>query len=78
LAPGAKADKIVIRRRLNGSINPTEITANLKEINLRNKDDILLQSNDIVEVPGPQKSFWGDFARSFLPMVTTLPLRVIP
>ena len=55
LAPGAKADKIIIRRRLNGSINPTEITANLKEINLRKKDDILLQSNDIVEVPGQKK-----------------------
>ena len=78
LAAGAQSDKIIIRRRLQGSINPTEITANLKEINLRKKDDILLQSNDIVEVPGPRKSFWGDFARSFLPMVTTLPLRVIP
>ncbi len=78
LAPGAQSDKIIIRRRLNGSINPTELTANLKEINLRKKDDIILQSNDIVEVPGPRKTFFGEVIKTLLPVVTTLPLRVIP
>jgi polysaccharide export outer membrane protein len=78
LAAGAQSDKIIIRRRLNGSINPTELTANLKEINLRKKDDIILQSNDIVEVPGPRKTFFGEVIKTLLPTFTTLPLRVIP
>ena len=78
LAAGAQMDKIIIRRRLNGSINPTEIAANLKEINLRKKDDILLQSNDIVEVPGPKKTILSELSRILMPALTTLPLRVIP
>ncbi|MBK8465865.1 MAG: polysaccharide biosynthesis/export family protein [Chloracidobacterium sp.] len=78
LAAGAQSEKIIIRRRLNGSINPTEIAANLKEINLRKKDDILLQTNDIVEVPGPKKTFLGELGKILIPTLTTLPLRVIP
>jgi polysaccharide biosynthesis/export protein len=78
LAPDARSEKIVIRRTLSGSINRTEIAVNLKNINLRKQDDVLLQSNDIVEVPGPAKSVIRDIFKTLLPTVTTLPLRVIP
>lgn len=78
LASGAQSDKIIIRRQINGSVNRTEIVANLKEINLQTKDDMLLQSNDIVEIPGPAKSIWRDIYRLMLPSVAALPLMAIP
>lgn len=78
LAQGAQQEKVVIRRQMNGAVNRTEMIANLKEINLQTKDDILLQSNDIVEVPGPKRTFLGDLYRIMLPMAASLPLAAIP
>jgi len=78
LAPEARADKIVIRRQLSGSVNRTEIAANLKEINLRKTSDILLQPNDIVEIPGPKPNIFKDILKTIVPTIGTLPLRVIP
>ncbi len=78
LTQGAQVEKIKIRRQVAGSINRTEILVNLKEINLQKKDDILLESNDIIEVPGPKPNFFRDLMKSFLPSIAALPLRVIP
>lgn len=78
LAPEARADKIVIRRVLSGSVNRTEIAANLKEINLRKANDILLQQNDIVEVPGPKPNIFKDIMKTIVPTLGSLPVRVIP
>ncbi len=75
-ASGAQSDKIVIRRQVAGSVNRTELVANLKEINQGKKDDVVLRPNDIIEVAGPGKL--STFFRTFLPSVTQLPLRVIP
>ncbi len=75
---GARLDKIIIRREIKGSVNRTEIAANLKEINARKRDDILLQPNDIVDVPGPKQNFLTDMRDRLLPAISTLPLRVIP
>ncbi|MFN0279970.1 MAG: polysaccharide biosynthesis/export family protein [Pyrinomonadaceae bacterium] len=78
LAAEAQSDKILIRREMKGSVNRTEIVANLKEINLRKKDDILLQANDIVEVPGPKKSFLRDLFKGYIPTIMSMPMRVMP
>ncbi|NOT48005.1 MAG: hypothetical protein HOP17_09710 [Acidobacteria bacterium] len=79
LTPGAQLEKIRIRRQIDGSINREEIFVNLKEINKGVRDDVLLQANDIVEVPGPAgaKKVFQDIFKSFVPMVTQLPTRVI-
>ncbi len=79
LTSGAQTEKIRIRRQISGSINREEIFVNLKEINKGVRDDVLLQTNDIVEVPGPTgvKKVFQDLFRSVVPMVTQLPTRVI-
>ena len=79
LAPGAQTDKIRIRRQIPGSINREEIIVNLKEINQGIRDDLLLQANDIVDVPGPggMKKVFQDIINGVVPMVTQLPTRVI-
>lgn len=76
---GAQIEKIRIRRQISGSINREEIFVNLKEINKGVRDDVLLQANDIIEVPGPTgvKKVFQDLFRSVVPMVTQLPTRVI-
>jgi len=78
LSSGAQAEKITIRRRANGSVNPTDTVVSLKEISLKKKDDVLLQNNDIIDVPGPAKSILRDAFRILIPTITSLPLRVIP
>ncbi len=79
LTSGAQMEKIRIRRQISGSINREEIFVNLKEINKGVRDDLLLQANDIVEVPGPTgvKAVFQGLIRSVIPMVTQLPTRVI-
>jgi polysaccharide export outer membrane protein len=73
---GAKLDKVLIRRQIPGSVNRAPILVNVKEINQGKRQDILLQSNDIVEVPGPT-GITKFFQQTLVPMVTQLPMRVI-
>ncbi len=77
---GAQLEKVKIRRLVTGTINREEMIANVKEINLRKRDDILLLPNDIVDVPGPTgaKKFFGDLLKTIVPTITQLPMRVIP
>lgn len=77
---GAQLDKVKIRRVIPGSINRDEMIANVKEINQRKRDDILLQPNDIIDVPGPTgaKKVFGDILKTLVPTFTQLPIRVIP
>lgn len=79
LAPGAQIEKIKIRRQIQGSVNRDDMIINLKEINLRTRDDVLLQPNDIVEIPGPtgMKKLFQELYKTVVPMVTSLPMRVI-
>ena len=76
---GAQLDKVLIRRPISGSINRTDLIANVKEIRQGKRDDILLQPNDIVEVPGATgaKKIFSDIFKKILPSVTQLPLRGI-
>lgn len=66
---GAQTDKIKISRQNPNSLAKTEIIANLKEINKDQQKDILLEANDIIEVPGPSgtKKILRDIFRSLIP-----------
>lgn len=77
---GAEMEKVKIRRQIPGSVNRDEMIANVKEIHQRKRDDILLQPNDIVEVPGPSgaKKVFQSIYKTIVPTVTQLPIRVIP
>lgn len=77
--PDAQTDKVRIIRQSPGTLNKTEIIVNLKAINKRQKEDLMLEANDVVDVPGPSG------ARRFLnglidraTSMSSLPLRVIP
>ncbi len=77
---GAQLDKVKIRRQVPGTVNREELIANVIAINKRQRDDILLEPNDIIEVPGPTgvKKIFGDILKTLVPTITQLPVRVIP
>lgn len=77
---GAQLEKVVIRRQVAGSLNRDEMIVNVKEINQRKREDVLLRPNDIIDVPGPSggKKIMGDIMRTLLPSITRLPVSVIP
>lgn len=68
---GAQIKKIKIMRQEEDSLNKTELIVNLKDINQRKAEDVLLQPNDIVEVPGPSgtKKFLRDIFRTIVPVI---------
>lgn len=72
---GAKTDKIKISRQAPDSLAKTEILVNLKGKN--NQEDILLQANDIIEVPGPKPpSGLRRILESIIPAVTRVPILI--
>jgi polysaccharide biosynthesis/export protein len=72
---GAKIDKIKISRQAEDSLAKTEILVNLKGKN--NQEDILLQANDIIEVPGPKPpSRLRRILESIIPAVTRVPILI--
>ncbi len=77
-APGAQIDKIKISRQLPNSLAKTEFIVNLKDADKRRQDDILLQPNDIVDVPGPSgtRKFLKDIFRTVVPAITRMPIIV--
>jgi polysaccharide export outer membrane protein len=79
VSPGAELEKVLIRRPISGSLNRNLIVANVKEINLQKREDILLQPNDIIEVPGPTgaRKVFRDIYKTLVPTLTNLPTRVI-
>jgi polysaccharide biosynthesis/export protein len=78
VAPGANIDKIKISRQQPNSLSKTEVIVSLKEINKRNQEDILLQPNDIVDVPGASgtRKILRDIFRAVVPVVTRVPVIV--
>lgn len=72
---GAQTDKVKISRQVAGSLNTTAILINLKEVNKTNKGDILLQPNDIVEIPGPKKNIFKDVLKT---IITTGTRGIVP
>lgn len=77
--PDAKTERIKISRQSPDSLAKTELVVNLKDINKHLQDDILLQPNDIVDVPGASgtKKFIKDIFRTVIPAVTRVPI-IIP
>jgi polysaccharide export outer membrane protein len=78
--PGSNKEKIRIIRQAPGSTEKTEIAVDLKAINRRQAEDILLQGGDIVEVPGATgiQSFMKDLMRTVVPTLSQYPVRIIP
>jgi protein involved in polysaccharide export with SLBB domain len=78
-AQGAQIEKIKISRQLSNSLSKTELVVNLKEINRHKQEDIVLQPNDIIDVPGESGKikFLKDVFRTTVPIVTRVPV-VIP
>ena len=75
VADGAQTDKVKISRQIPGSLNTTAILINLKEVSKTNKGDILLQPNDIVEIPGPKKNIFKDVLKT---IITTGTRGIVP
>ncbi len=78
--PDSNVEKIKLIRQTSNSLTKTEQIINLKNINSRSGDDIVLQPNDIVEVMGQSggKKFLKDLLRTVTTTVIGLPVRVIP
>ncbi len=68
-APGAQTDKIKISRQ--SSDKP--IIVSMKDKKGETPDDILLQPNDIVDVPGPKRSLLKDIIKGIIPTVMRVP-----
>lgn len=68
----ANREKIKISRQDPDTLSKTVIIANLKEIEKDNQKDILLQANDVIDVPGPSgtKAFLKGLLRTIIPTVT--------
>lgn len=67
---GAKINRIEITRQDSKTLTKTKTIVDMKEINTGGQEDILLQANDIVDVPGPKPSLLKDIFRSIIPTVT--------
>ncbi|MGI9065018.1 MAG: polysaccharide biosynthesis/export family protein [Pyrinomonadaceae bacterium] len=71
--------KIHIIRQIPGVADKKDIVIDLEAINRRQAPDVLLVSNDIIEVPAAGgKRFFRTLLGAVLPSVGNLPIRVIP
>jgi polysaccharide export outer membrane protein len=77
--PDTKSDRVHIVRQAPGSTAKTEIFVNLKAIEKHQAEDLVLQANDIVNVPTSEgKRFLRSIVGAFAPSVAQLPVRVVP
>lgn len=76
---GAQLEKIKITRQNSDGTTKSDLYFNLKEIRKGSVEDVLLQPNDVVEVPGPSgtKKFFKDILRTIVPVFTRAPV-IIP
>jgi polysaccharide export outer membrane protein len=75
----SKTDKIHIMRRATGSTAQSEIFVNLSAIAHKKEQDLVLQPNDIIEVPeSTGKSLIRSLMGAVAPSVAQMPVRVIP
>jgi polysaccharide export outer membrane protein len=78
LMPDTKSERVRIVRQLPGGGGKQEIIVDLKAIDKRRAEDVLLQANDIVDVPtSGTKRFFRDLLSIVAPTVGSLPVRVI-
>lgn len=77
--PYSKMDRIRIIRQPPGNAPKQEMIVDLKAIEKQHAEDIILQANDIVDVPvSGGKRFLGNLVGSIGPAVTQMPVRAIP
>lgn len=77
--PDTKSDRVRIVRQPPGSTTKTEIFLDLKAIDKRKAEDVVLQAGDIVDVPTSEgKRLLRSLLGAVVPTVTQLPVRVIP
>jgi polysaccharide biosynthesis/export protein len=77
--PDTSFDKVRVVRRSADGAGKTELVFDLKAISKRKAEDIVLQSNDIVEVPSSSgKKFLRGLLNTIGPTISRLPVRVIP
>lgn len=77
--PDSKKSKVRLTRQQPGSAAKQEIIVDLEAITKRQADDIVLQANDIVEVPTSSgKRLLRSLLGTIAPAVSQLPVRVIP
>jgi polysaccharide export outer membrane protein len=75
----SKTDKIHIVRRTAGTADQTEIFVSLAAIAHKKEADLVLQANDIVEVPeSTGKSLIRSMIGAVGPSIAQMPVRVIP
>jgi polysaccharide biosynthesis/export protein len=75
----SKTDKVHIVRHSTSGAGPSEIYVNLTAIARKKEDDLVLQPNDIIEVPeSTGKSLIRSLMGAVAPSVAQVPVRVIP
>jgi polysaccharide biosynthesis/export protein len=76
--PDSKSDKVRIVRQAAGSTAKTEIFIDLKGIDKHRAEDVVLQANDIVDVPtSGSKRFLRSLVSAIAPAISNAPVRVI-
>jgi polysaccharide biosynthesis/export protein len=79
LLPYTKMDQVRIIRQPPGNLPKQELIVDLKAIVKKNATDVVLQANDIVDVPvSGGKRFMGNLVGAVIPTVTQVPVMVIP
>ena len=77
--PDTKSDGVRIVRQIPGNTGKTEIPVDLKKIEKRSAEDIVLQAGDVVNVPTASgKRFLKGLFTNVVGGVGQLPVRVIP
>jgi polysaccharide export outer membrane protein len=77
--PYSKTDHVRIIRQPAGNTAKQEMVIDLKAIEKKHADDIVLQANDIVDVPvSGGKRLLGNLVGAIGPAVTEMPVRIIP
>jgi polysaccharide export outer membrane protein len=75
----SKTDKVHIVRKSAGANGQSEMYVNLTAIAKKKEDDLVLQPNDIIEVPeSTGKSLMRSLMGAVAPSVAQVPVRVIP
>lgn len=78
MMPDTKVEKVRIIRQPPGSLGRTEIVVNLKAIEKRQAEDVVLQAGDIVDVPTSNgKRLLRSLVGVIAPTVSQLPVQVI-
>lgn len=77
--PYTKKDRVRIIRQSNGNAAQQEMIVDLNAIEKKQAEDIVLQPNDIIDVPvSGGKRFLGSLVGAVGPAVTQMPVRAIP